>query len=382
MPQPKFQLYKHTKISGNWRYCRAAIYSNGKVKPHIVVVGGLEEKHDEGSYCIRHKNTWIEAGTDPLEAQRLRSKLIDQADYQAMRPVAAAKGTPLAAASEKYFANLESRGVDPKTIRTYRTAVDPFVANCKKSSVQEVEKQDLIDFMGWLRKQPLAKRKHSNPERTYNNKVGHVAIFLKAFGVSKLLKKSEYPRYHKKKIVAHTDEELSLLYSHADDEERFLLDFFVGSMARDAEAHNCRYADLTGTTLTLYGKQHKTRTVEISPRLAAAIVDRGSRSKSEYLFTNTEGKQNQHLLRVLQSLAERAGAKFHTELHKLRKTGASRRYSCGVPLMTLMAELGHESLAVTQIYLSDVKKEETKKAVADADFVPKPRIVKSGTGGR
>jgi hypothetical protein len=39
-PQPKFQLYKHIKISGKWRYCRAAIYSNGKVKPHVVVVGG------------------------------------------------------------------------------------------------------------------------------------------------------------------------------------------------------------------------------------------------------------------------------------------------------------------------------------------------------
>jgi hypothetical protein len=52
MPQPKLQLYKHIKISGKWRYCRAAIYSNGKVKPHVVVVGAQEEKHEEGSYCI------------------------------------------------------------------------------------------------------------------------------------------------------------------------------------------------------------------------------------------------------------------------------------------------------------------------------------------
>lgn len=68
MPQPKFQLYKHIKISGKWRYCRAAIYSNGKVKPHVVVVGGQEEKHEEGAYCVRHKNPWIDAGTDPLES--------------------------------------------------------------------------------------------------------------------------------------------------------------------------------------------------------------------------------------------------------------------------------------------------------------------------
>src|ERR1700726_4408101 len=83
MPQPKFQLYKHIKINGKWRYCRAAIYSNGKVKPHVIVVGGQEEKHEEGSYCIRHKKSWIEAGTDPLEAQRMRSKLVDQTEYTA-----------------------------------------------------------------------------------------------------------------------------------------------------------------------------------------------------------------------------------------------------------------------------------------------------------
>jgi len=38
------------------------------------------------------------------------------------------------------------------------------------------------------------------------------------------------------------------------------------------------------------------------------------------------------------------------------------------PVDALMGELGHESLAVTQICLADVKMEETKKAVADADF--------------
>jgi hypothetical protein len=51
--------------------------------------------------------------------------------------------------------------------------------------------------------------------------------------------------------------------------------------------------------------------------------------------------------------------------------------SKGVPLITLM----HESLATTQDYLSDARREgEAKKGLADADFVPKPRLV-SGMGG-
>src|SRR2546429_6435796 len=58
-----------------------------------------------------------------------------------------------------------------------------------KTCVEEVSKQDLLDFMGWMRKQPLPKRKHSNPERTYADKIGHVAIFLKEFKVGHGLKK-------------------------------------------------------------------------------------------------------------------------------------------------------------------------------------------------
>jgi hypothetical protein len=47
-----------------------------------------------------------------------------------------------------------------------------------------------------------------------------------------------------------------------------------------------------------------------------------------------------------------------------------------------MLELGHESLATTQRYLADVRKPgEAKKTVADPDFVPKPKVAKTGTGG-
>jgi hypothetical protein len=35
MAKPRFTLYKHIKIGGTWRYCRAAVAVNNKVKPHI-----------------------------------------------------------------------------------------------------------------------------------------------------------------------------------------------------------------------------------------------------------------------------------------------------------------------------------------------------------
>jgi len=398
MAQSKFTLYKYVKLDDEfWRYKKAAFYSNGKIKPNVVIVGKdakgkpIEQTHAEGKYVMNHNGAWLDAGTDALEAQRRRNILLDREELKRVfGPDSAPSPTvhptfdrlTLAAAAEKYLSNCEKRGLDSKTVRKYRAAVESFIEHCGVTSVDECRenKQPLLDYMGWLRKQPVTKRKHGNPARTLANKVEDVRIFLKEFGVTKLLKKNEEPKYHEKKIVAHTDDELGALYGHANVEDTFLLDFFIGTMVRDHEGYGCRYCDLTGTILTVYGKHHKTRTVEVSQRLVDAINDGRKRKKAghdDLLFANRNGKPNQHLLRKLQRIAKRAGVKFHTELHKLRKTGASRRYLAGVPLPTLMLELGHESLATTQKYLADVRKPgEVKRAISDADFILKPRIVK------
>jgi len=69
---------------------------------------------------IRHKKSWIEAGTDPLEAQRMRSKLVDQTKYTA-------KGTSLTQASERYVTNLEARGLHAKSTEpTALASTHPF----------------------------------------------------------------------------------------------------------------------------------------------------------------------------------------------------------------------------------------------------------------
>jgi hypothetical protein len=99
-----------------------------------------------------------------LKAQKMRSTLIDQAEHTAAKPVVVTKGTPLAQASERYFVNLEARGLDAKSVRTYHTGVDPFVQICMEACAEDVTNQDMIDFMGWRRKQPLPKRRISKSD--------------------------------------------------------------------------------------------------------------------------------------------------------------------------------------------------------------------------
>ena len=137
MAQSKFTIDKYIKLkNGSWRYKRAAFYSNGKIKPNRCIGGGKEEEHPEGAYYLYHKKQWILVGTDALEAQRRRNALFDAEEVKRLRgtgtessPIVApvAGRITLTAAAEKYLSNCHKRGLDIKTIRKYRSAVDPFV---------------------------------------------------------------------------------------------------------------------------------------------------------------------------------------------------------------------------------------------------------------
>ena len=206
----KYTLWKYVRVDGTWRYCKAAYHENGKIRPDIVFVNvkeGLLEKHPEGRYYMSHtaagstppptrwgrsgsassgsrsKNTTASAGKD------LRKALSFYQTAQAERPWQWLPRNTLRIAKPEVlipraFASLEHCGVT-------------YVDECRDN------KQVLFNYMRWLRKQPVPERKYGNPERTLANKVEDVRIFLKTFGITKLLTKYEEPKYHEKKIVAH-----------------------------------------------------------------------------------------------------------------------------------------------------------------------------------
>lgn len=65
------QPLQSVKTKRGWEpYCKAAFHSNAKVKPNIVLVDGVEEKHAEGSYFTLSDDQWVALGDDALDAQR------------------------------------------------------------------------------------------------------------------------------------------------------------------------------------------------------------------------------------------------------------------------------------------------------------------------
>ena len=78
----KLTIYKYVRMYEGWRYCKAAFHPNGKIKPNVVVVSGVEEKHTEGRYFLNFNNQWIDVGLDALEAQRKRLLRLNQMEYE------------------------------------------------------------------------------------------------------------------------------------------------------------------------------------------------------------------------------------------------------------------------------------------------------------
>src|SRR5258707_11349357 len=82
----KLTIYKYVRTHKGWRYCKATFHPNGKIKPNVVVVSGVEEKHTEGRYFLNF------VGEDALEAQRKRLLRLNQIEYERLsgrRPAAA-----------------------------------------------------------------------------------------------------------------------------------------------------------------------------------------------------------------------------------------------------------------------------------------------------
>lgn len=155
-------------------------------------------------------------------------------------------------------------------------------------------------------------------------------VWLKANGVTGLLKESEWPAYCEKAVRAHTQAEIDFLYSRADDTPRFLLDVGLNSGLRDGELSHCEFSDLTGNVLEVKAKphydwrpkQHHCRKVLIPGWLADMIRQRAAASTSTLLFPNSENKPDTPRLRRLQALTEGQTKKYSPSCTNYEKAGA------------------------------------------------------------
>jgi len=159
----KLSIYKYVRTDKGWRYRKAAFHPNGKIKPNVVVVSGVEEKHSEGRYFLNFNNQWIDVGEDALEAQRKRLLRLNQIEYERLsgRRPAAASPEQLSVVEfsgrkiimdemEAYLADLELTRRPARTVQSKRRYLGDFVGLIGKKFVDEYRREDVLKYKNKL----------------------------------------------------------------------------------------------------------------------------------------------------------------------------------------------------------------------------------------
>ncbi len=364
-------LTKRIETAQGWRYCRVVLSANGRVKPDCVVVNHKEERHPEGAYYIewrdRGRRRRLSVGKDAADAhaQLLRKAAALNARNHGV-PVA--EDTPkstrhrIADAVAEYLAEIKMSRT-PATHSAYRLALRNFTESCAKTHLEEVNRTDLLDYLKHLREQELS-------DRTCHNRFEHLLTFLKAYGITGLAKKRDWPKYVQREPESYEDEELNQFFAACDAEEKVVFEFYLMTGFRKQEVTYCCWPDVDlkhGVVRVTAKPEHgfrpkdwEEREVPIPDRLVRSLKQWAkSRNGSRFVFSTRNGTPRKHrtqLLELCKAIAQRAGLdRDDFLLHKFRATFATKHLQAGVDLRTVQMWLGLRDLESTMRYLKPAR---------------------------
>jgi len=296
----------------------------------------------------------------------------DEGSDQPSNPDNARKEVSVAVA--EYLAECRDRegksgyGLASRTPETYEYRLGFLVEFGPKGHLDEVDDEYLKKFLRFLREHPK-----DLGDRTCYNIMQAVSTFLIRHNnnaAKPVLKGMSYPPTE---VIPYANEDLVKFFGACNEEEELLFKFFLHSMARDMEVANCETRDLKFEVNVLHispkpdkgfrlkgkrsGQAKKGRKVPI-PAVFMARMQKYCAGKAPraLLFPNTKGGKDTHFIRRCKRIAKKAGLSNWEDfdLHRWRKTGATRHHESGVSVRKIQAWLGHESLEEALDYLGIV----------------------------
>jgi integrase/recombinase XerD len=395
----KVVLLMRIHLEDGQRVYAAPASTRGKLKPGIALVNGKAEVHEEGVYVLRYRENgrlvYIQVGKDPSAAQvaQIRQELVLQTEAAGLTVVRSEPKPAQMPAKEKrklsdcitdYLTEIEAQRTK-KTLAAYRVALTLFTQAIRKTYIEDVTREDVLEFVLFLRKRGLA-------PRTVRNRVDFFQFLLHHCKLPSLLQGKDLPKYTEKEARAYNALELGKMFGHATVDESDFLHFLFGTGVREQEAQYACWTDVdleTGTyrvtehlDLGFTPKDKEERTVLLSTLLIELLRQRRKRYPgTRLIFPSKRGKPNGHMLRIIKRLALRSGincghcmtkkgkscAKFPVcrdmILHKWRKTYATTLHQNGLSARTIMRLLGHSDLHTTLRYLASQDDGATREAV-------------------
>ncbi len=375
---PAVHLTKRVQTATGWTFCPVAYGGRGHIKPNVVKVQGVEQRHDEGVYYIDwradDKRYRMTVGRDATEAEnRRQAKEKELAAINAGVPVLAQvdESRPTLTAAIAEFLEETKLTKKPKTLSAYRTALQYFQESCHKFYVQEIERKDLLKFIAFLRDEK------GQSARSVYNKFEVTMTFLKSQKVRDLIGKNDWPRFVEEEPEIYEKEELERFFAACDDKERVWFEFFLMTGMREQEVMNTYWSDIHFNHAVVRmthkpdrgwtPKAYKEREIPIPERLVQRL--KAWKAKSDktcgLVFPTAGCNPKLDFLDCCKAVAKRVGYKNLEDfyLHKFRATFCTWHLWAGVDLRTCQHWMGHTDIESTMRYLKPNRSQEVKAKV-------------------
>jgi integrase/recombinase XerD len=270
-------------------------------------------------------------------------------------------GRPLRATVEDYLTETQTHK-KTTTYNAYRKALQYFLESCKKATVEEITREDMLAFRTHLKR-----KGHS--DRTIHNQFGHVMIFLVWCGVTIDLKKQDRPVYTDEEVEIYTQAELDKFFAACSPMEKLWFTFFLETGMRDQEVMlaDWSWVNSERNVITVREnkrfdwrpKMNKGRQIAVPSSLIASLKEwkRKCDPACGLIFPNTHCRPKGDFLAVCKDIAKRANLNpDEFFLHKFRATRITNWLRDGLDLKSVQKLAGHANtpggLAATSRYLS------------------------------
>lgn len=291
---------------------------------------------------------------------------------------------------EEYNQELQTLGKGKYTIAMYKNALDGFARSCQKTFMDEIERKDILNYIGWMRTN-LKIRVKGRAERTYKNRLGYLRTFLSKHGIKLvkqrladdgLISRDDIPKPLKPKPKKYDQDSINTLMSHADEDQKDYLEFLLWSGFRDEEVQLLLYADFDfkNSTVSVHAKPQynwrpkdaEERTIQLPSEISKRVkkrMERDKRSGDDLVFPNSGGNPDSHLIYRLHAVAKKAGLNLKGKRagHMFRKTAGSR-VAKNFGLRAAMDFLGHSDIKTTSLYLAADELDAKKSKLAYDDL--------------
>ncbi|MGC1780972.1 MAG: site-specific integrase [Acidobacteriaceae bacterium] len=371
-------LVRNCKTDEGWRRYPVVIAKNGRVKPHTVLVDGMETRYPLGTYQIRRYNgkapQYESVGTDAARAwtalqRAVKVTEVKHAAAEAGIQIVPEEGrTQLAIAFKKFHTMTVDHG-SLVAADHYERAVESFLQHSGLVYADDLAADHVTRWIGWMRKQGYA-------DRTIFNSYCNLRAFFLHLKMKDRLPRA--PRYEEQLPEVYTEQEIQAFFAAVAKDPYHTVIYSIALMCglREQELMHIEWQDVDWQQRTLRirakaqwdfkVKDSEERDVPIPAPLIEILTAWHKERPKHKLITGTKGdKPNRKLLRMLKRIVYAAklncgacdGCRgkhhecHHWWLHKFRATYITRLHRGGLDLRTVMSLSGHSDLESVMRYL-------------------------------